>query len=147
MKLKIQNLTLKTALQSTIGNRKSKIAALLCLAALASVPSAALAQFSTGEDIVVKPPWQQFKLPKKTVSLDFRNASPDMVLSFFSKASGIAIVKDPTLTKGLTIQSPKPITLNEAFSLLNAVLDLSGFEMRKQGNIIVVAQKSQGGNR
>jgi len=118
------------------------VAALLLL-----IPVSAFGQFSTGDDIVAKPAWEQFKLPKKSITLDFRNSSPDMVLSFYSKASGIPIVKDPALTKGLTIQSPKPISLGEAFSLLSAVLDLSGYEMRKQGNLIVVAQKSQGGGR
>src|SRR4051794_7474233 len=83
---------------------KQLMKTLTILLALMLLPLSALAQFSTGEDIVAKPAWQQFKLPKKSVSLDFRNSSPDMVLSFFSKASGIAIVKDPTLTKGLTIQ-------------------------------------------
>ena len=124
---------------------KTKLAIFI---ALLLMPLASFAQFTTGEDIPPpKPAWQQFKLPHKTVSLDFRNASPDMVLSFFSKASGITIVKDPAINQGLTLQSAKPVSLDEAFTILNTALDLRGYELRKQGNIMIAGTKQDRGNR
>jgi general secretion pathway protein D len=118
----------------------------LLISVLAVAPLCALAQFDTGDNLPPpKPAWQQFKLPKKSVKLDFRNANADMVLSFFSKASGITIVKDPTLTQPLTIQSANAVTLNDAFNILNTTLTLRNFELAKQGNLLVVQAKQQRG--
>lgn len=113
--------------------------------ALAALSIGALAQFDNGDSLAQTPAWQQFKLPKKTVSLHFTNASPDMVVQFFSKASGITIVKDPGLTQGISISSAKPVSLSDAFNILNTALDLRGYQMSKQGNLLVIKQKSQRG--
>ena len=89
--------------------------------------------------------WNQFKLnPKTRVELDFRNATVDAVLQMLSKASGIAIIKDPSLTGGITLQSPKPQSLEDALCMLSAVLDLKGFEIDKQGHFLMVKAKSAG---
>lgn len=90
-----------------------------------------------------KPAWQQFKLPKKTLGLNFKNASADSVLATFSKASGITIIKDPTLTQTLSIYSPKALSLNDAFNLLNETLKLRGFDLKKQGNLMEVVPASK----
>lgn len=90
-----------------------------------------------------KPPWQQFKLdPKATLFLDFTNANPDMVLSIFSRTSGITILKDPSFKIQLTVTSAKSVGLNEAFDILNTVLDMNGYELQKKGNLMIVAKKT-----
>lgn len=88
-----------------------------------------------------KPAWQQFKLPKKTMKLDFRNANPDLVLAAFTKASGITIVKDPGLTQPLTINTATAVSLSDAFQVLSTSLDVRGFNLKKEGNLLVVRAK------
>ncbi len=87
-------------------------------------------------------PWRQFKLnPAARVKLDFRNATVDAVLRVLSQASGIPIVKDPSLTGTLTLESPRQQTLSDAFSLLSVALDLRNYEIDKQDKFLVVRQK------
>ena len=123
------------------------------LAALAVLPLAASAQqglFDGGggrEPQQRKQAWEEFKLDeKKTVQLSFRNASPDAVIDLFSKVSGITIVKDPNLKDKLTVTSPKPVKLKEAFEILNAALGLMSYEMAKEGNLIVIRKRQQRDN-
>jgi general secretion pathway protein D len=93
-----------------------------------------------------KPAWSSFKLnPNIRVTLDFRNASVDAVLHYFSQQSGIAIIKDPSLTGGITLESPKPQTLNDAFTMLNVVLGLKNFELTKDDNFLLVTPKQTRG--
>ena len=91
-----------------------------------------------------RPAISGFKLnPKKTLKLDFRNANVDAVLSLFQKASGVTIVKDPSLTGGITLTSAKAVPLKDAFQILETTLGLKGYEMRKEGNLLVIAQRRQ----
>lgn len=99
-----------------------------------------------------KPAWSEFKLPKKTMKLDFRNASADMVLSLFTKTSGITIIKDPALTQPLTLTSAKAVPLDQAFEILNAALSVRNFDLKKEGSLLVVRARRQqnmgrGGNQ
>lgn len=90
-----------------------------------------------------KPAWSEFKLPKKTLKLDFRNANADMVLALFTKASGISIVKDPTLTQPLTLTTAKAVPLEQAFEILNAALSVRNFDMKKEGSLLVIRARRQ----
>ena len=127
----------------------SRLASLVALGVF--VPTIANAQVDYFADMgATKQPWENFKLnAKTTVKLDFRNASVDAVLKVFSDASGVAILKDPALVGGLSIQSPKPQNLKDAFAMLNSALALRNFEIKKDGNFLVVKAKPQanrGGN-
>ncbi len=85
--------------------------------------------------VPVPPAWASFKLnPKVRVQLDFRDASVDAVIHVLSEASGIAIIKDPALVGGITLQSPKPQSLDEAFALFDAILRLKNYEITKGGD-------------
>ncbi len=85
--------------------------------------------------VPVPPAWASFKLsPKVRVQLDFRNASVDAIIHVLSQASGVAIVKDPALVGGVTLQSPKPQSLDEAFALFDAILRLKNYEITKGGD-------------
>ena len=116
---------------------------LILIALAAMVPFGAMAQFDSGASVAAKPAWESFKLPKKTLKLDFRNANIDMVLSIFTKASGITIVKDPALTQPLTLTSATAVSLNQAFEILNATLSVRNFELKKEGNLMVIRAKQQ----
>ena len=103
---------------------------------------AAAAATTTAATTDSSAPWRQFRLnPAARVKLDFRNASVDAVLRVLSQASGIAIVKDPSLTGTLTLESPRQQTLSDAFSLLSVSLSLRNYEIDKQDNFLVVRQK------
>lgn len=116
------------------------LAALLALAAAAVAP----AQFLTGGDAQASPAWSSFKLDaKKRIRLNFRNASIDPVIELLSRESGVTIVKDPKLTQKLTVSSPKEVSLNEAFEILNAAIGLMNFELRKEGSLLVIREKRQ----
>lgn len=123
----------------------------LLLLAVAVTPSTALAQFGQGGfgDFgggmeIPKPAWENFKLnPKTRLKLDFRNASVDAVLSVFSKASGIPIIKDPALKDPITIQSPVDLNLKDAFALLNAALGVRNFDLTKSGNLLMIKSRAQ----
>ncbi len=112
------------------------------VALFASMPAHAQFDLFGDDSSTPPPPWTQFKLnPNTRVTLDFRNASVDAVLHVMSQASGIAIIKDPSLTGGITLQSPKPQTLNDAFSMLSAVLGLKNYEIDKQDNFLLIKAK------
>lgn len=87
-------------------------------------------------------PWSDFKLnPKTTIKLDFRNSNVDSVIALYSKASGVNIIKDPALTGAITVTSAKAVSLDEAFQILQATLSLKNFDMRKEGNLLIIRQR------
>lgn len=121
--------------------KKSLIALSMALAT-----SLAMAQFDFGGGGgSSKPAWESFKLPNKTMKLDLRNSSVDMVLTLFTKTSGITIIKDPSLTQPITLTSAKAVPLNEAFEILNAALGVRNFELKKDGNLLVIRPKARQG--
>ncbi len=91
------------------------------------------------------PPWESFKLNKKTkIKLNFKNSSVDMVLAFLSKNSGITIVKDPTLTGTISVSSATAVPLKEAFEIVNSVLSMKGFDIKKDGAHLIVKSRNVG---
>lgn len=120
-----------------------KLSHSLATLALAATVALSSAQFITGADgsTSSSKAWADFKLPKKTLKLDFRNANPDMVLSLFTKTSGVTIVKDPALTQPLSLTTAKAVPLSEAFEILSAALSVRNFELKKEGNLMVIRAK------
>ncbi len=83
--------------------------------------------------------WTLFKLdPKKTILLDFTESNPNTVFAIMSRASGITILKDPTFKSPLTVNSAKAVGLKSAFEMLDTVLNFSGYELHKKGDLMVV---------
>ncbi len=85
------------------------------------------------------------KNSKTSVKPNFQNTSVDMIVAWYAKTSGITIVKDPGLTGTLTVVSAKNIPLSDAFTLFNTVLGLKNYEMRKEGNFLVIRAKNRDG--
>jgi len=69
-------------------------------------------------------------------SFDFHGADIQNVLQFFSKMSGMTITADQSLTGPVTIINPKPVTLDEAFKVLQNVLLVRGFSAVQSGNVL-----------
>jgi len=109
-------------------------------------PVLAMGQFVTGGDVGTGKPWESFKLnPKTKVKLDFHNSGIDAILSKYQSLSGVTIVKDPNLTKGLTLTSAKPVSLAEAFQILQSTLNLQGYEIGKDSNLLIIRPKAKNG--
>ncbi len=81
-----------------------------------------------------------FPPPGGMVSMDFRGADINSVLKFFAMATGWEIVPDPTLTGPVTIVSPKQLTTDQAFDVLQSVLQVRGFsgQLEKRGSTTVL---------
>lgn len=121
------------------------------LAGVLLAPVLAMGQFDFGGGPGSGPPkkpWEELTLnPKTTMKLAFRNASIDSILSLFERTSKITIVKDPTLTGGLTVTSAQPVKLAQAFQILSTTLSLKGYEMVREEKLLVIRKKDQrGGN-
>lgn len=135
-------------MEMIMNTRLTRQLGIICaLASMTSVAHAQFGDFGFGGDqgqTITTPAWQSFHLnPKTRVILDFREASPDAVLHYMSRVSGIAIVKDPNFKTPITLESPGSQSLDDAFSMLDAVLGLDGYEIDKQGNFLMVQAKPQ----
>ena len=124
---------------------------LFILCGVAIMPLAAYAQFDFGGGSTSAPQssgtaWSSFKLnTSKRVSLNFRNASADSIIQFYQQQSGVTIVKDPALTDRLSITSAKAVSLNEAFQILSTTLSLKGYNLEKEGNLLVIKKRQERG--
>ncbi len=109
------------------------------MAMIAMLPVAALSQFDFGGGAKTDKPWEEFKLNSKTrVQLSFHNAGVDNILALYEKLSGVTIVKDPALTGQMTITSAKQVSLNDAFQILKSKLNLMGYDLTKEENLLVI---------
>src|SRR5471030_2654721 len=118
----------------------------MCMAMV--LPAAAFGQFFNGTGVDSPNstrPWVDFKLnPKTKIKLELRDASVDNILAMYEKASGVTIVKDPALVGKMTVTSAKPVTLNDAFAILKANLDLKGYDLSKDGSFLVIKNRNTG---
>lgn len=122
----------------------------LCAVVMMGAVTPVVAQFDTGggRQSGSSRPWEGFKFDsKKTMSLNFRNANVDLVLDLYMRVSGITIIRDPNFREPLTLSSPKPVSINQAFEILNASLSVRNFEMAKEGNVLVIKAKRQNNDR
>lgn len=132
---------------------KPLLAILAALALLAAGAPGAFAQFGGGDfNFPMGPsssssasatPWTSFKLnPRVRVKMDFRNATPDAIIHILSQASGIPIINDPGDTKPISLDSPSPIPLDEAFAMFQAALGNNNFQLQKQDKFLVIKPSS-----
>ena len=71
-------------------------------------------------------------------SFEFRGTDIDNVLKFFSNNSGLTITKDPALTGPVTILSPSPVNLDQAFRILQSVLYVRGFTAVQSNGVLQI---------
>lgn len=77
-------------------------------------------------------------------SFSFNGSEISNVLKFFAQMSNLNVVMDPTVSGQVTIINPKPVTLNEAFTILQAVLGQRGFTALQNGNVLSVVPLNVG---
>ncbi|MDW8208935.1 MAG: secretin N-terminal domain-containing protein [Chloroherpetonaceae bacterium] len=77
-------------------------------------------------------------------SFDFRGADITNVLRFFAQMSGLTISTAEGLSGQVTIINPKPVTLDEAFKVLQSVLLVRGFTALQNGNVLSIVPIDRG---
>lgn len=72
--------------------------------------------------------------------MDFRGADIGNVLKFFAMATNWQIVPDAGLTGPVTIISPKALTIQQAFQVLQSTLEVRGFaaQLEKRGETTIL---------
>lgn len=75
-----------------------------------------------------------------TITMDFRGSDIQNVLKFFAMATNWQIVPDAALTGPVTIISPKPLTIDQAFQVLQSTLEIRGFagQLDKRGDTTIL---------
>ena len=122
-----------------------RAAALAVVVAIAPLSVAQRNPFDSGG---TAEPWAALKLnPKTRLQLDYRNSSIDAIIAMYQRASGVTIVKDPSLTGNLTLSSAKPVSLNDAFQILATTLKLKGYNLRNEGKLLVIKKADQDAGR
>jgi general secretion pathway protein D len=66
-------------------------------------------------------------LPNDAVSLAFRDAEIAEVISAFSTSMGVPFLLDARVKGKMTLETPEPVSLDQAYELLVAALSLQGF--------------------
>ena len=82
--------------------------------------------------------------PGTTFTFDYRGADIMNVLRFYAQMSGLNVTVDPGLNGQVTIINPKPVSLDEAFKILQSVLVVRGFTAVKDGTVLSVVPLDRG---
>lgn len=85
---------------------------------------------------------------KAMLSLNFKDASIDAVLDHLSEVAGFIVVKEAPVSGRVTVLSRRPVTPDEAVSLLDTVLKSSNLTAIRMGKILKITtrDKAQKGN-
>ncbi|HEY3281761.1 MAG TPA: secretin N-terminal domain-containing protein [Armatimonadota bacterium] len=77
---------------------------------------------------------------KKTdlIELNLRGADIDNVLDFYGAALGLTVIKDPSLKGTATLISPKPLTVEEAYGVLELYLQSRGYQPVRTSTTLLV---------
>ena len=65
----------------------------------------------------------------KTIGMEVYDLEIDHLLRLLSEAAGVTIIKSEQVKGPVTVIAPEPVTIEEAFRILNSVLDVRGFTM------------------
>ncbi len=91
------------------------------------------------------PSVDNFKAGNSTpFSFSFNGSEIVNVLKFFSQMSGLTVTTSDGLAGQVTIINPKPVSLDEAFKILQAVLSVRGFTALQSGNILSILPLDKG---
>lgn len=76
----------------------------------------------------------------KSIDFNYKDADLAKVISDYAKASGQKFIVDPNVHGKITIMSPGPVSIGEAFNQLSSALAVNGIAISKQDDVMVVAQ-------
>lgn len=75
---------------------------------------------------------------QERVVLSFRDVEIAEVLAAFSQSTGKAFVSDPRVKGKISLDSPEPVTLSQAYNMLSGALALAGFALIEQDGYVKV---------
>lgn len=78
---------------------------------------------------------------KKLISMDFDNADIKVVIKFISELTGKNIIIDSKVKGNVTVISPRKISVKEAYSVFESILQVNNFAAVKSGGIIKIVPK------
>ncbi|MDB5302987.1 MAG: putative type secretion system protein, partial [Phycisphaerales bacterium] len=79
--------------------------------------------------------------PAQQLSLHFKDASADAVLTYLSQTAGFIIMKDAPVEGRVNIDSEQPVTPDEALILINAALKTNGLTAIQQGRVLRILRQ------
>lgn len=77
------------------------------------------------------------------ITMDFHDADITMFIKFISELIGKNIVIDKAVRGNITIMSPAPVSVDEAYKIFESVLDVQGFAAVRAGEVIKVVPAVQ----
>jgi len=77
------------------------------------------------------------------ITMDFHEADISMFIKFISELIGKNIIIDKTVKGNVTIMSPMPVSVDEAYKVFESVLDVHGFAAVQAGDIIKIVPAVQ----
>ncbi|MBA3015557.1 MAG: type II secretion system secretin GspD [Proteobacteria bacterium] len=77
------------------------------------------------------------------ITMDFHDADITMVIKFISELIGKNIIIDKAVKGNVTIMSPTPVSVGEAYKVFESVLDVHGFAAVRSGDIIKIVPAVQ----
>ncbi|MDX2499898.1 MAG: secretin N-terminal domain-containing protein, partial [Deltaproteobacteria bacterium] len=78
------------------------------------------------------------KIPEQFVSIDFNNVDINVFIKFMSELTGTNFVVDPRVKGTVTIRSPSPISLKEAFKVFESVWEVHGYTTVQSGEVVKI---------
>lgn len=76
----------------------------------------------------------------KTIDFNYKDAELAKVITDYAKASGQKFIIDPMVRGKITIVSPGPMSISEAFNQLSSALAVNGIAISKQGDTMIIGQ-------
>ena len=89
---------------------------------------------------VLPSPLQAQDRTQKTVTLDFDQVDLKVFIKFISNLTGKNFVVDDKVRGKVTILSPTPITVDEAYQVFLSVLEVQGFTTIPSGNVVKIVR-------
>ena len=75
----------------------------------------------------------------KTIQLNFKDTPIDTILAYLSETAGLVVVSETNLTDRMTVISRQSLSVDEAVSLINTVLQEKGYTAIKNGKTLKIA--------
>jgi hypothetical protein len=75
------------------------------------------------------------------IRLNFRGADLDTVLSYLSEAAGFIISREVDVKGKIDVWSEQPISRDEAYELINTVLNVKGYATSRNGRILRIVKR------
>lgn len=79
---------------------------------------------------------------EKGLRMNFRNVPLEMVLDYMSEAAGFGIISEVDVSGTVSVWNNKPMSKEEAVSLLDSILIEKGYTAVRVGNVLKIVSKS-----